>query len=108
ELATRIEERTRAMFRSGAAEEARAALAAQVSATASKVIGLREAAELPEQDAIAAVSLRTRQYAAYQRKWMRRIPGLVSVRGDRPPSEIAREILELAGRRQPLPARRAG
>ena len=108
ELVRRIEERTREMFRSGAPEEARNALAGRLSATASKVIGLREAAELPEQDAAAAIALRTRQYAAYQRKWMRRIPGLVSVRGDRPASETAREILDLAGRREPLPAREAG
>ena len=105
ELARRIELRTRAMLRRGAAEEARAALSGPLSSTAEKVIGLREAAELPESDAIETISLRTRQYAAYQRKWMRRIPGLVSVRGDRPPRETAREVLDLAGRRQPLPAR---
>jgi tRNA dimethylallyltransferase len=107
ELARRIEERTRDMFRRGAAREARAALAGTLSSTAGKVIGLREAAELPEEHAVSAIALRTRQYAAYQRKWMRRIPALVSVRGDRPPRETAREILDLAGRRQPLPARRA-
>jgi len=108
ELVRRIESRTRGMFRRGATDEARAALVGTLSTTARKVIGLREAAELPEAEAIDAISLKTRQYAAYQRKWMRRIPGLVSVRADRPPRETAREILELAGRRQPLPARRAG
>lgn len=108
ELARRIEQRTREMFARGAAEEARSALAGTVSSTARKVIGLREASELAEPEAIEAVALRTRQYAAYQRKWMRRIPGLVSVRADRPPRETAREILELAGRRQSLPAGRAG
>jgi tRNA dimethylallyltransferase len=107
ELVRRIEERTRAMLDAGAALEARSALAAPLSATAAKVIGLREAAGLPREGAIRAIALRTRQYAAYQRKWMRRIPGLVSVRGDRPPREIAREILELAGCRQPLSAPRA-
>ncbi len=107
ELLRRIEQRTREMMERGAAEEARAALAGGLSSTARQVIGLREAAELPEEEAIAAVALRTRQYAAYQRKWMRRIPGLVSVRGDRPPLETAREILDLAGRREPLSARRA-
>ena len=89
------------------AQEARAALAGRLSSTAAKVIGLQEAAGLPEEEAIAVVALRTRQYAAYQRKWMRRIPGLVSVRGDRPATETAREILDLAGRREPLSARRA-
>jgi tRNA dimethylallyltransferase len=108
ELLRRIDERTHAMLDAGAAEEARSALAARLSATAAKVIGLHEATELPREEAIRAIALRTRQYAAYQRKWMRRIPGLVSVRGDRPPRDTAREILELAGRRQPLSARRAG
>jgi tRNA dimethylallyltransferase len=106
-LARRIEERTREMFRRGAADEARAALRRQLSSTAAKVIGLHEAAELPEPEAIEAIALRTRRYAAYQRKWMRRLPGLASVRGDRPPSETAREVLDLAGRRKPLPARPA-
>jgi tRNA dimethylallyltransferase len=107
ELLRRIEERTREMFRRGVAREARIALAGRPSSTASKVIGLQEAAGLPEEEAIAAIALRTRQYAAYQRKWMRRIPGLVSVRGDRSALETAREILDLAGRREPLSARRA-
>ncbi|HST26353.1 MAG TPA: tRNA (adenosine(37)-N6)-dimethylallyltransferase MiaA [Gaiellaceae bacterium] len=106
ELARRIDERAREMLRRGAAEEARAALAGPISSTASKVIGLREAAELPPDEAIAAIALRTRQYAAYQRKWMRRIPGLVSVRGDRAPRDTALEILDLASRRKPLSARR--
>ena len=34
---------------------------------------------------VASSSSRTRRFAAYQRKWMRRIPGLVSVRADRSP-----------------------
>jgi tRNA dimethylallyltransferase len=107
ELLRRIESRSRTMLQSGAAEEARAALARPLSATARKVIGLVEAAELPKDEAVRTIVVRSRQYAAYQRKWMRRVPGLVSVRGDRPPRETAREILELAGRRQSLSARRA-
>ena len=91
----------------GAAAEAQSALRGRLSSTAAKVIGLHEAAELTEDEAAAAITLRTRQYAAYQRKWMRRIPGLVSVRGDRPSREIALEILDLAGRRQPVSADRA-
>ncbi len=108
ELARRIEERTRAMFRAGVEEEARRALAGPISATARQVLGLREIAELPREQAIEAVIRRTRSYAAYQRKWMRRTPGLVSLRGDRPPSEIADAILEVARARQRLPAGRAG
>ena len=108
ELLRRIEQRAQRMLEHGAADEARAALQAPISSTADKVIGLHEAAQLPTAEAVAAIALRTRRYAAYQRKWMRRIPDLVSVRADRPPRETAREILELAGRRQPLSARRAG
>ena len=99
EVARRITERTREMFRHGVADEARAALAGRLSSTAGKMLGLHEAAELPEPQAIEVIALRTRQYAAYQRKWMRRLPGLVTVRGDRPPRETAREVLDLAGRR---------
>ena len=108
DLLRRIEARTRAMLAAGAAAEAQAALRGPMSTTARKVIGLLEAAELSADEAAEAITVRTRQYAAYQRKWMRRIPGLVSVRGDRPARETAREILELAGSRQPLSARRAG
>jgi tRNA dimethylallyltransferase len=107
ELSRRIEERTRSMLEAGAAAEARAALAGRISSTARKVIGLREAAELPPEQAAEEIALRTRQYAAYQRKWMRRIPGLVSVDADRPPRDVAGDILELASRRQQVSARRA-
>jgi tRNA dimethylallyltransferase len=107
-LAARIADRTRAMFGRGAEEEARRALAGPLSETARHVMGLREAAELPRDEAIAALEQRTRRYAAYQRKWMRRIPGIVSLPADRPAGEIADEILEVARARQRLPARRAG
>ncbi len=105
-LERRIVERTRAMFEAGAAEEARAALAGPLSATARKVLGLDEAASLPREEAIEAIVVRTRRYAAYQRKWMRRIPGLVTVRADRPPAEVADEILEVARARERVPRRR--
>ncbi len=107
ELAARIEARARRMLERGAADEARRAIAAGLSPTAAKVIGLHEAAELAPEAALAAITLRTRRYAAYQRKWMRRVEGLASVRADRPPRDVAREILDLAGRRQPLPPGRA-
>jgi tRNA dimethylallyltransferase len=107
-LAERIEERTRAMAERGAGDEARAALAGPLSTTARKVMGLEEFGTLPTDEAVEAVARRTRQYAAYQRKWLRRIPGVVSVRADRPPDAVADEILEVARARQRLPARRAG
>ena len=100
ELERRIERRARDMLARGVQEEARRALDEPLSGTARKILGLREAAELPAEDAAEALVLRTRQLAAYQRKWMRRIPGLVTVAADRPPGEIADEILELAGRGQ--------
>jgi tRNA dimethylallyltransferase len=107
ELDRRIEDRTRAMVARGAADEARRALAGPISATAAKVLGLREAAELSPVEAIEAIAQRTRRYAAYQRKWMRRIPGLVSLPAGRSPAEIADEIVEMARARQRLPAGRA-
>jgi tRNA dimethylallyltransferase len=107
-LAARIDERTRAMAERGAADEARGALAGPLSTTARKVMGLEEFGTLPLDEAIEAVARRTRQYAAYQRKWLRRIPGVVSVRADRPPDAVADEILEVARARQRLPAHRAG
>jgi tRNA dimethylallyltransferase len=110
-LERRIEERTRAMLERGAEAEARRALAGPISATARTIHGLEDVAELPPDEALAGVVRRTRRYAAYQRKWMRRIPGLVSLPADRPPSEVADAILEVARARQRLPAgpaRRSG
>ena len=104
-LAARIEERARRMFDAGAEAEARRAFAGTVSATARHVHGLREIAELPREQALPALVTRTRRYAAYQRKWMRRIPGIVMIDADRPPGEVADEILEVARARQRLPAR---
>jgi hypothetical protein len=43
-----------------------------------------------------AVTRRTLQYAAYQRKWMRRVPGLVTLPAGGPPDEIADELLAAA------------
>jgi tRNA dimethylallyltransferase len=109
ELDRRIAERTRAMFEAGVRAEAERALAAPVSSTAAYAHGLADIAEHPDdEDAIEALSSRTRRFAAYQRKWMRRIPGLVSLPADRPPGEVADAILEVARARQRLPAGRAG
>ena len=109
ELDRRIAERTRAMFEAGVRAEAERALAGPVSSTAAYAHGLADIAEHPDDDdAIEALTARTRRYAAYQRKWMRRIPGLVSLPADRPPGEVADAILEVARARQRLPAGRAG
>ncbi len=93
------------MFDAGVEEEVRLALAGPISATARKTLGLDEVAALPRADAVEAITVRTRRYAAYQRKWMRRVPGLVMVDGDRPPGEIADDIVALAGTRERLPRR---
>jgi len=100
ELERRIATRTEAMFEQGVVEEVRAALAAGVSQTAAKALGLHEIATLPEPEARERIVIRTRRYAAYQRKWMRRIPGLVSVDGTLAPEEVADGILEVARARQ--------
>jgi tRNA dimethylallyltransferase len=97
ELARRIERRTRAMFERGVEEEVQRALAGTVSPTARTIHGLTDVAELPREQAIEAIEARTRRYAAYQRKWMRRIPGLVSVDGNRPAAEVAQEIVNRLG-----------
>jgi tRNA dimethylallyltransferase len=95
-LEERIGERTEGMFESGVEEEVAHALEAPLSRTARQIIGLREIGELPREEAIPAIALRTRRYAAYQRKWMRRIPGIQTVAADRPAEETAAEILARA------------
>jgi tRNA dimethylallyltransferase len=97
ELARRIEKRTRAMFEHGVEDEVRQALAGPISASARTIHGLSDVGELPREEAIEALTARTRRYAAYQRKWMRRIPGLVPVDANQPPGRVAEEILSLVG-----------
>jgi tRNA dimethylallyltransferase len=95
-LDERIRARTEAMFAAGVEEEVERAHRSPISQTASKIIGLREIAELPRADAIDAIALATRQYAAYQRKWMRRIPRIHAVSAQSTPSETGAEILAAA------------
>jgi tRNA dimethylallyltransferase len=104
-LERRIEARTQAMFEAGVEEEVRRALAGPISTTARKTLGLDEIASLPREQAHEAVVARTRRYAAYQRKWMRRVPGLVMVAADRPAGEIADDVVALAGTREHVPRR---
>ena len=108
ELERRIEERTRAMFDSGVEEEVRHALEQPISPTARKTMGIDEISNLPRDEAIAALVARTRRYAAYQRKWMRRLEGVAMVAADRPPGEVADDIVALARTRERLPRRRVG
>jgi tRNA dimethylallyltransferase len=105
ELQRRIAARTREMFARGVEDELRRALEGPISATARHIHGLREIADLPRGEAIDALTVRTRRYAVYQLRWMRRIPGIVSLPAQRPPGELADEIVEMARSRQRLPAR---
>ncbi|HET9116260.1 MAG TPA: tRNA (adenosine(37)-N6)-dimethylallyltransferase MiaA [Gaiellaceae bacterium] len=102
ELERRIAERTRRMFERGIEDEVRRAYAAKPSQTAAAIIGLHEVASLPREEAVGAVIARTRRYAAYQRKWLRRLDGVVIVAADRPPEETAAEIVALARTRERL------
>ena len=108
ELRRRIAERAREMFESGVEDEVRRALASPISETARHVQGLREIADLPREQALEALIARTSRYAVYQLRWMRRIPGIVSLDAQRPPGELADATLEMARSRERLPARRAG
>jgi tRNA dimethylallyltransferase len=95
-LERRIRERTDEMIERGVVDEARRAVAGRISKTAAKALGLRELVELPLEQARERLIARTLQYAAYQRKWMRRIEGIVMIDADRPPEEVADAILEVA------------
>jgi len=108
ELRRRIAKRTYEMFERGVEEEVRVALAGPISPTARHVHGLSEISELPRKEALEALIARTSRYAIYQLRWMRRIPGVVSLDALRPPGELADAILEMARSRERLPARGAG
>jgi tRNA dimethylallyltransferase len=103
ELERRIQARTDEMVERGAVAEAETAWAQPLSGTARKVLGLEQFATLPLDDAIAAVVTATGRLARYQRKWIRRVPGVVTLAADRPPEELADEIVALAGARERLP-----
>ena len=96
-LERRIETRARAMFAAGVEEEVRAALGAgPISMTARYAVGLEEISSLSREQALDAMIVRTRRYAAYQRKWMRRSPGLVPVDAERTAGQVAAEILAIS------------
>jgi tRNA dimethylallyltransferase len=98
-LDERIGARTESMFARGAVAEAHAALAGPISKTAAKALGLSELTSVPPKDAAGRLIVRTRRYAAYQRKWMRRIPGIVLVDANRPVEEVVDDVVDLAGAR---------
>ena len=95
ELDRRIEMRTRAMVEAGAVEEAHAAWEQPLSATARKILGLEEFATLPVDEAIDAVAQATRRLARYQRKWLRRLPNVVTLDATVDSGELADEVIAL-------------
>ena len=105
ELDRRIDERTRAMAEAGAAEEARIAWEQPLSGTARKILGLEEFATLPLDEAVEAVALATRRLARYQRKWLRRLPNVVSLDGSCSPGELADAVIALGRTGQRLSGR---
>jgi len=84
------------MVARGAAAEARSATEGPISRTAAKALGLKALATLQPDQAIEQLVARTRRYAAYQRKWMRRIPGITLVDANRAPEEVVDDILDVA------------
>jgi tRNA dimethylallyltransferase len=96
ELERRICERTDNMIQRGVVEEARGAMQREPSRTAAQALGLDELTHLPLDEARDRMVLRTRRYAAYQRKWMRRIPGIALVDADRPTEQVVDAIVDLA------------
>lgn len=96
-LQQRIRTRAEGMILAGAIEEARAAAAGPISRTAEKALGLRELATQEPAAALDTLVVRTGRYAAYQRKWMRRMPGVHAIDALRPAEEVATEIVVLAG-----------
>ncbi len=103
ELDRRIEQRTAAMVERGVVAEARAVWAAGPAPTAARVLGLEQFATLPVDEAVPLVTQSTRRLARYQQKWLRRMPGVVTLDGDRPAEEIADEIVALERSREHLP-----
>lgn len=93
ELDRRIEERAKRMFESGVVDEVQMALGRPLSRTVEKTLGLREIGSLGPDEAFERLVSRTRRYARYQEKWMRRIPDIVLLDGDREPQAIAAEIV---------------
>lgn len=105
ELDRRIEARTQGMAAAGAVEEAQAAWELPLSATARKILGLEEFATLPIDEAVEAVTLATRRLARYQRKWLRRLPNVVTLEGTRALGELADAVIALGRAGQPVSGR---
>ncbi len=102
-LEARVRARISEMVERGVVAEARAAWKQPLSETARRVLGLEQFATLPADEAVEATALATLRLARYQRKWLRRLTVAATLDADRPPGEIADEIVALAGARERLP-----
>jgi tRNA dimethylallyltransferase len=89
-LARRIRARAHVMFEQGVEDEVRAA-----GHVAPQVLGLQAVRTLPRAEAVAELERATVRFAAYQRKWMRRIPGIVIIDAERPAGAVADAVLEV-------------
>jgi tRNA dimethylallyltransferase len=90
-LARRVRARAQAMYERGVEKEIE-----EAGRVVPQVLGLEAVRTLPRAQALDELERATMRFAAYQRKWMRRIPGIVMIDGDRPAEEVADEILEVA------------
>jgi tRNA dimethylallyltransferase len=99
-VADRIAVRTGEMFQRGLVDEVRAARRGRpFSITAERIHGLQDVTDLLAGRIDAAETerrlvVRTRRYAKRQRTWMRRLPGLEGVAGDRAAAVVAAGIAE--------------
>lgn len=100
-----IRRRVERQLEAGVVAEAQRAWMQPLSETARNVLGLEEFATLPAAEAAEAVVAATQRLARYQRKWLRRLSGAVTLAGDRAPEEVADEICALAGSGKRLPRR---
>ena len=91
ELARRIRARAEAMFERGVQEEVRAA-----GEIAPQVLGFDAVRDLPQEEALQELVRATQRFAAYQRKWMRKMRGIVMLDANRPAEEVGDAVLEVA------------
>ena len=92
-LAARIRTRAEAMFepgRGGGGARRRGRV------ERAQVLGLESRPDAAARAGDRGARARDRRFAAYQRKWMRRIPGIVMIDAERPAAEVADAILEVA------------
>ena len=102
ELERRVRVRLTEMVDRGVVAEAREAWRGSLSETARRVLGLEQFATLPLADALEATMRATLRLARYQRKWLRRLKVAARLDAERPPEEIADEIIALARARERL------